>query len=185
MEWVPSALKMHHLLRPLTCGLTSTPQPFVTLERPQPNAMSWRTTLGLYNLDCASVQGLQLDKATNMFHRPLLATFVGCLGCLELAPYNKADTDLTHITDGGEEVFTDPWWGNLAGCKFHSTLWSVILTCGGIFGIDNVLRVDLPNYVPNVKLRGQGEGIVPLELKLITGHRGANNVNKRSQNPGR
>lgn len=179
--FVPDVLKVHHLLTssPTPC-LTSTAQPFVPPEWLQPNAMSRRITLGLHNLDCAGAQVLKVDKTMNIFHRPLLASFVGCLGCLELAPCGKTYTDLTHIIDGGEEVLADSWWGNLAGCKFHSTLWSGILAFGVICGIDNVLRVNLPNYVPSVRLLGQDERVVPIEFKLVTGHRGANDVNKRS-----
>lgn len=120
---VPDALKVHHLLTSsLTRRLTSTAQPLAPPEWLQPNAMSRRIMLRLHNLDCAGVQVLKVDKATNIFHRPLLASFIGCLGCLELAPCGKTDTDLTHIIDGGEEVLADSWWGNLASCKFHSTL---------------------------------------------------------------
>lgn len=143
--------------------------------------MSRRIALGLHNLDCAGVQVLKVDKVTNIFHRPLLASFVPYLGCLELAPCGGSDTDLTHIINGAEEVLADSWWGNLAGCKFHSTLWSGILAWSVICGVDNVLRVDLPNFVPCVRLLGQGGGGVPLELKLVTSHRGAYNVNKRPQ----
>jgi len=82
-----------------------------------------------------------------------------------------------YIIDWSHDILTDSRRWHLGGSNFYIAFWIRVLLLIVVCGIDDICRVNLPNWEDFLTLPSGGVTVVSFEFKFIASHRCANDMN--------
>lgn len=141
-----------------------------TACRPQSNTVTRRITCRLDYLDGVRLKVTKVDKMTNIFHGPFLASSVSGLRETLLSETTSHEAVITYIVDRSHEILADSRSRYLACSLLNIALRAIVRDSIWAGGFRNVLCFNVSQGHHGVSPKVRGKTIVSLELKLIAMH---------------